>query len=108
MESKTAGDIDQILAIEQDIFPKSWNRISFENGLNCYDSDNFIVKHKTGEGDLPAIAYISFRLVIDKMHLIKIAVAPKLQNRGIASRLLRKSMLMTSEKGPVLPGNRRR
>ena len=95
----SAGDIDQILAIEQDIFPKPWNRISFENELSCEDSNNFIVKHKTGERHRPVIAYISFRLVLDEMHLLKIGVAPNWQNTGIASWLLRKSMLMAAEKG---------
>ena len=98
----TAGDIDQILAIEQDIFPKPWNRISFENELNCEDSNNLIVKHKAGERQLPVIAYISFRLVIDEMHLLKIGVDPKYQNRGIASWLLRKSMQMAAEKGAAV------
>jgi len=98
----TAGDIDQILAIEQDIFPKPWSRISFENELNREDSNNFIVKHKTGERHLPIIAYISFRLILDEMHLFKIGIAPKWQKRGIASWLLRKSMQMTAEKGAAV------
>jgi ribosomal-protein-alanine N-acetyltransferase len=102
MESMTADDIDQVLTIEQDIFPIPWNRISFENELKCMDSDNFIVKHKTEEGYPQIIAYISFRLVIDEMHLLKIGVAPKWRNRGIASWLLRKSMQVAAEKGAAV------
>lgn len=102
VESMTAGDIDQILAIEQDIFPNPWNRISFENELNCEGSNNFIVKHKAGEQRFPVIAYISFRLVIDEMHLLKIGVDPTYQNRGIASRLLQKSMQMAAGKGATV------
>ena len=98
----TAGDIDQVLAIEQDIFPKPWNRISFENELKFKDSNNFIVKQKTEEGYSPVIAYISFRLVIDEMHVLKIGVTPKWQNRGIASWLLRKSMQLAAEKGAAV------
>lgn len=102
MESMTAGDIDQILAIEKDIFPNPWNRISFENELNCKDSNNFIVNHDAGERRSSVIAYISFRLVIDEMHLLKIGVDPTYQNRGIASRLLQKSMQMAAEKGAAV------
>lgn len=102
MESMTAGDIDQILAIEQVIFPNPWNRISFENELSCEDSNNFIVNHDAEERRSPVIAYISFRLVIDEMHLLKIGVDPMYQNRGIASRLLQKSMQMAAEKGATV------
>jgi len=102
MESMTAGDIDQVLNIELDIFPIPWNRLSFENELKFRDSNSFIVKYKTEEGYPPVIAYISFRLVIDEMHLLKIGVAPKWQTKGIASWLLRKSMQMAAEKGAAV------
>jgi len=45
------------------------------------------------------VAYIFFRLVVDEMHILKIAVAPEWRCRGIASVLMKKSMELADTKG---------
>jgi ribosomal-protein-alanine N-acetyltransferase len=95
----TASDVDKFFEIEQDLFPKPWNRTSYLDELTCENSYNFSVKSANAGENPPVIAYICFRVIIDEMHLLKIGVARKWQNKGIATWLFQQSIQMAFEKG---------
>jgi ribosomal-protein-alanine N-acetyltransferase len=88
----TARDIDAVLAIEKTSFIKPWCRTSFLEELSCKNSCNYILFNDYGVDNCckkkQIVAYICFRLIVNEMHILKIAVAQQWRNQGIASRLL--------------------
>ena len=82
------ADLDPILAIEQHSFQWPWGRISFEDELSCRNGYGFSVKANDANGDSPVIAYAFLRLIVDELHILKIAVTPIWRGRGIATWLL--------------------
>ena len=94
-----ADELEPILAIEQRSFRWPWGRLSFEGELSCRNAYNFVVKYSSdGIGD-QVIAYAFFRLVVDELHLLKIAVNPAWRRRGIASRLLKQCFAISAKRG---------
>lgn len=92
----TETDIDAVLAIEKYSFIKPWSRSSFLEDLSIKNSWNHIAFNNYGVDNScekkQIIAYICFRLVINEMHILKIAVARQWRNQGVASRLLDRSL----------------
>jgi [ribosomal protein S18]-alanine N-acetyltransferase len=95
-------DIDQILEIERGLFPKPWDRASYENELTCEGSYSFAITLAEPDKCSLIIAYICFRIVMDEMHLFKIGVAKKWQHMGLATCLCQESIKFASEKGAVV------
>lgn len=95
------ADLDTILAIEQNSFRWPWGRLSFEGELRNHTGCNYVVK--TGEGQIgtQVIAYAFWRLVLDEMHILKVAVTPAWRGQGIASRLLKHCFNLSVEQGAV-------
>jgi ribosomal-protein-alanine N-acetyltransferase len=83
------SDTDQILAIEQRSFKRSWHRNSFLEEISRSDSFNYGVKIKNSPVADPIIAYICYRILDSEMHLLKIAVSPEWRSQGIGEWLLR-------------------
>ena len=77
--------IDGIIAIENASFQQPWQRISFLNELSCRGALDFVVLEPQ-HGQI--LAYVCLRLILDEVHLLKIATAPDWRRRGIATRLL--------------------
>ncbi len=92
-------DLDQVIAIENDVFSTPWSRSSYESEIIRHDSFNLIVRPLIDDIEHPVIAYISFRIIIDEMHLFKIAVHRKWQKKGVASRLLSHCLIHSARKG---------
>jgi ribosomal-protein-alanine N-acetyltransferase len=95
----TEADLDQVLEIEQVSFKTPWKRSSYKAELSCKSSFNFIVKPDSFCNNSQIISYITFRIIADEMHILKISVAPKWRNHGIASWLLENSFKLASEAG---------
>lgn len=94
-------DIDRILEIEKELFPKPWDRVSYENELACEGSFSFAIMLAEPDKGSQLIAYICFRIVMDEMHLFKIGVARRWQHIGLATYLFQQSTKFASEKGAV-------
>ena len=76
--------VSEILAIEKCTFPDPWSSGSIEETLKAPGYRN------TGawiEGKLAGYLFCSY--VLDETEIVKIAVAPKFQRRGIATALYR-------------------
>lgn len=95
----TESDIDAILPIESHSFQRPWERRSFLSELGLSGAESLAVRHTDPGGHQHIVAYIFFRLVVDEMHILKIAVAPEWRCRGIASVLMKKSMELADTKG---------
>jgi ribosomal-protein-alanine N-acetyltransferase len=96
------GDIEEVLEIEQSLFSAPWSRLSYESELAGTSAYNYIVKSEKETNGTRIVAYSCFHLAADEMHVLKIAVHRKWQQKGIASRLLRECLDMAIEKGATI------
>ena len=81
-------DIDQVLAIEKVSFSSPWERQAFENELANPNAHGIVVKEKKIGQIERVVAYVCFRCVTDKIHIVNIAVLPEYRRRGIGTGLL--------------------
>jgi ribosomal-protein-alanine N-acetyltransferase len=95
------ADLEPILVIEKNSFQWPWGRLSFEGELGNNSSCNFVVKSTEGQTDEEVIAYTFWRLVVDEMHILKVAVTPARRKEGIATRLLKRCFAWSAEHGAV-------
>jgi ribosomal-protein-alanine N-acetyltransferase len=93
------ADLDFILAIEQHSFQWPWGRISFEEELGCRSGFGFSVKSTGADTDNPVIAYVFLRLIVDELHILKIAVTPAWRGQGVATWLLSRCFELGAERG---------
>lgn len=93
----TPDDIDAVMAIERQLFPRPWLRISYEKELFCDSGRMLVVRPRHyDKKSSSVIAYAGYRLILEEMHLLKIGVAPQWQRLGIASWLLRNCFTMAA------------
>jgi len=94
----TGNHIEPVLAIEQSSFSSPWGKPAFFSELACAHSRNYVLPGST----LPdvnvqgIVAYTCMRVVLDEIHLMKIAVAPACRRLGIAYRFLRDCLNLTA------------
>ena len=106
------ADLEPIIAIEQNSFQWPWGRLSFEGELDSHTACNYAVKSAGGQTDGQIVAYAFWRLVVDEMHILKVAVTTGLRGQGIASWLLERCFQLGVEHGArsahieVRPSNR--
>lgn len=95
------ADLEPILAIERNSFQWPWGLLSFEGELRCYNARNYAVKstqEKTGsQGQV--IAYAFLRLVVDEVHILKVAVTSAWRGQGVAAWLLERCFTLSVEQG---------
>jgi len=108
----TELDTDQVLAIEEQSFERSWRRSSFLGELSRSDSRNFGVQIGSSLPSGPILAYTCYRIFGNEMHLLKIAVLPQWRLHGIGTWLLSECMKKEGANGvcrillEVRPSNR--
>ena len=77
--------LDDIVTIEEVSFRQPWRRISFSSELSRGDAINAVA---IDPGDGQTIAYACFRLTLEDLHLLRVAVAIEWRRQGIAAWLL--------------------
>jgi [ribosomal protein S18]-alanine N-acetyltransferase len=82
------GDIQQVRSLENISFPKPWKEAAFLSELDSPMAINQVLKYVGGENDQKLIAYACSQLVIDELSLLRIAVAPDCQLKGVGTYLL--------------------
>ena len=89
-----AGDLDQVVALEQQAFSHPWSRKLYLDALTSYECWMRVV-----EGEHGGHGVIS--QVLDEAHLLNIAVAVEQQGRGLGLQLLEHLMQRATERGCV-------
>lgn len=102
-----ARDLDEIVAIENTVYPFPWTRGNFSDSLSAGYSA--WVCRVGGE----LVGYVVVMLAVDEAHLLNISVDPRRQGLGFGARLLRHAMSVARTLGAstllleVRPSNER-
>jgi ribosomal-protein-alanine N-acetyltransferase len=84
-------DLDAVLAIEQQAFTMPWSRAMFVSELTTTRQAHLLLA-RVGAGAGEAVGYIGYRVVLDEMHIVLVAVHPDWRRRGIARTMLLEAM----------------
>ena len=84
-------DIEAVLAIEQQSFTMPWTETMFGSELRNERTSHMLVA-RVGAANGPIVGYVGYRVVLDEMHVILLAVAPAWRQRGIARQLMCQAM----------------
>jgi len=102
------ADIDEVLALEQSVFPHPWSRANFVDSLaSGYDAWVLRDAHGTLAG------YFLVMFAVDEAHLLDVAVAAGRQRSGLGRHLLDRVVARSIEHGmesillEVRPSNER-
>lgn len=91
LEPMQIEDLEEVLAIEQQSFTTPWSRSMFVSELANTRLSRLLVA-RAGEPHAAIIGYLAYRMVVDEMHIVLIAVHPTWRRRGIARQLLEQAM----------------
>ncbi len=82
-----AKDLDEVLEIERQSFPKPWTRSMFESELKNPVSFSIVLNAESG-GKVVLVAYMVYWVVHGEAHILNIAVDQGFRRRGAAELLL--------------------
>lgn len=95
---ESMDEIDEVLAIEGASFSNPWTRAMYEADLvNREVSHVFIARDRTGL----AVAFCSFWIILDELHLNNLAVLPGWRRGGVASQVLTAVLIEARRLGAV-------
>lgn len=89
------GNISRIAVLEQCCFQTPWSPSACAAELTFNQGGGFAVTH---DDDKTVAGYVFYRVMIDEMHILKIATAPHWRKRHIASTLLQKTVNLARAK----------
>jgi ribosomal-protein-alanine N-acetyltransferase len=78
------SDLDAVAALERESFPVPWKREYFEVEIGAPFRFNLVARDE--RGDLSGYVFCAF--AGGEVHINKIAVAPAMRRRGLATRLM--------------------
>ena len=98
MAAATPEDIDDILTIDREAFKRPWQRQSFLDELTRKDAYSYVVRTQVDDKAMEIIAFVFVRVLVNEMHILRIAVAADYQDRGVATRLLQHCYKLAKQK----------
>ncbi len=84
----TLEDLDAVLTIERSSFSRPWSRAALEGELTAPGGIAFVLAPAPRSAALPVIAYVFLRVLVDEVHVMRIAVDPRWRSMGAATRLM--------------------
>lgn len=82
----TRYDLDEVVAIENTIFPFPWSKTNFVDSLKAeYDAWLF---NDSSNSAKPIVGYALLMWVLDEVHLLNLSVAATRQGQGLGRQLL--------------------
>ena len=93
-----AEDIEAVLAIELESFTMPWTEAMFRSELQNERTSRMLVARIPRKGDM-IVGYLAYRIVLDEMHIILLAVSPAWRQRGIARQMLCEGMTQARDAG---------
>ncbi len=98
LDPVTPQDLDTILTIDRAAFKRPWQRKSFVAELVHKDAFGYVVRKKVNQKSSDVIAYVFVRVILNEMHIMRIAVAASFQTKGVATRMLRQCFTLAQQK----------
>jgi ribosomal-protein-alanine N-acetyltransferase len=86
-EPMQEADIDEVLAVEQDVYPHPWSHQNFADSLKA-DYQAWVLRDQSHE----LLGYFLIMAIVDEAHLLNVAVARKQQGKGLGRFLLNQSV----------------
>ncbi|WP_256077468.1 ribosomal protein S18-alanine N-acetyltransferase [Massilia sp. YIM B04103] len=80
------GDLDEVVAVEQVVYPYPWSRTNFADSLN-QGYQAWVLRDASRE----LLGYFLIMGVVDEAHLLNVAVAARWQGKGLGRFLLNQS-----------------
>lgn len=90
----TEQDIDEVVAIEDQIYPHPWSRGNFVDSIRS-DYQAWVLR--AGEGRL--LGYFLLMLAVDEAHLLNISVRGDMHGRGLGRFQLQKIVALARQQG---------
>jgi ribosomal-protein-alanine N-acetyltransferase len=86
----TPADLTELAALEATCFTHPWTEAQIAEEMSVAPPGGvFVLEGPPPRPETAAIcAYCAFRVLLDEMHVMNVAVAPKARRRGLARRLL--------------------
>lgn len=108
LEAMQTADVEQVMAIENSVYPHPWTRGNFMDSLaSGYEA--WVAR----EPDFRLAGYFLAMPVVDELHLLNISVRADLQGQGLGLMLLDRVVGLARDQGmlsillEVRPSNRR-
>jgi len=86
-EPMQQGDIEDVLALEQAVYPHPWSRANFLDSLaSGYQA--WLLRDQAGE----LLGYFLLMAIVDEAHLLNVAVSARQQGQGLGRFLLNQAV----------------
>ena len=95
IEKMTAADIDQVVAIENDVFQSPWKKENFEYEINENELSRMFVEKKGDE----VISYGGLWLLFENADITTIGVKREYQHLGYGKRMMNRLIKAALEEG---------
>ncbi len=92
-------DLEAVVAIESQSFEQPWKRRALEGERTNPGALAFVLKASERAAQSDVAAYIFLRRQMDEVHIMKLAVAPKLRRQGLATRLVAQALAEARREG---------
>ena len=96
LEPMRAADLDEVLLIEHQSFTTPWSQSMFESELKNPTS-HLLTARPDSEPAL-IVGYLGYRVVVDEMHIVIVAVDPTWRRLGVAAQMLTQAMAHARER----------
>ena len=99
VEPMRVTDLDEVLMIEHRSFTTPWSLSLFRSELKHRESHLFVAR----PSDLPntVAGYVGYRVMVDEMHIVIVAVDPRRRRQGIATQMITQAMTHARDHGCV-------
>ncbi len=86
-EPMADGDLDEVVDLEQCVYPHPWSRANFADSLaSGYEA--WVLRDERGE----LLGYFLLMLIVDEAHLLNVAVSAEMHGRGLGRFLLNQAV----------------
>lgn len=84
-------DLEAVLSIEHQSFTTPWSRGMFLSELASTRTSRLLVA-RVGDRQETVVGHLGYRIVVDEMHIVLVAVHPAWRRHGIARQMLEQAM----------------
>ena len=101
IESASVVDLEQILQLEEACFSAPWTRKMLEAELSGNQFAHFLIAKGSGlqDGTTDIAGYLCFWVVFEELRIMNLAIKASARRRGIARRLVTRTLEIGLEKG---------